>query len=176
VACSADISRASVRHWSLTTYRRTRRQHNLITLQPYLVDPYQPPGKPLILQTSHLVSSTHTHTDSAEPRTSNIALALLHTHTHFNMRVTSAAPFRYPPTPSSSVSSKDETYFEHAVSQASIGLDEGGVPIGGALVITEGDDEGKILGVGRNKRVQLNSATRHGEARSQVLSTNSNRR
>jgi cytosine deaminase len=44
------------------------------------------------------------------------------------------------------------------VEQARIGWDEGGVPIGAALV--HGD---RVLAVGRNRRVQLGSAIRHGE-------------
>jgi creatinine deaminase len=79
------------------------------------------------------------------------------------MRVSSQAPFRHPPC--TNVSSEDEAHLEHAIAQASLGLDEGGVPIGAALVITAGERKGEVLGVGRNKRVQLNSATRHGEVR-----------
>ena len=45
-----------------------------------------------------------------------------------------------------------------AVAQARIGWAEGGVPIGAALV--DGD---QVLAVGRNRRVQLGSAIRHGE-------------
>jgi cytosine deaminase len=45
-----------------------------------------------------------------------------------------------------------------AIEQARIGRDEGGVPIGGALVA-----DGKVLGAGHNRRVQLGSAIRHGE-------------
>lgn len=46
-----------------------------------------------------------------------------------------------------------------AIEQAKLGLSEGGVPIGGALF----DKDGKLLGVGRNKRVQEKSAILHGE-------------
>jgi cytosine deaminase len=45
-----------------------------------------------------------------------------------------------------------------AVEQARIGWAEGGVPIGAALV--DGD---RVLAVGRNRRVQMGSAIRHGE-------------
>lgn len=45
-----------------------------------------------------------------------------------------------------------------ALEQARIGYAEGGVPIGAALIV-----DGKVLAVGHNKRVQLGSATRHGE-------------
>jgi cytosine/creatinine deaminase len=46
-----------------------------------------------------------------------------------------------------------------AIEQARIGRDEGGIPIGAALVA----DDGTVLGVGRNRRVQMGSAIRHGE-------------
>jgi creatinine deaminase len=45
-----------------------------------------------------------------------------------------------------------------AVEQARIGWEEGGVPIGAVLV--DGD---RVLAVGRNRRVQMGSAIRHGE-------------
>ena len=45
-----------------------------------------------------------------------------------------------------------------AVAEARAGLAEGGIPIGAALVL-----DGKVLGVGHNRRVQLGSAIRHGE-------------
>ena len=45
-----------------------------------------------------------------------------------------------------------------AIEQARIGRDEGGVPIGAAILI-----DGKVVGAGRNRRVQLGSAIRHGE-------------
>ena len=52
----------------------------------------------------------------------------------------------------------DREFLAVAVEQAGIGRAEGGVPIGGALVV-----DGKVVGVGRNRRVQMNSAIRHGE-------------
>lgn len=52
----------------------------------------------------------------------------------------------------------DRGWLEHAVEQARIGRDEGGIPIGAALVA-----DNRILGVGHNRRVQLGSAIRHGE-------------
>lgn len=52
----------------------------------------------------------------------------------------------------------DERFLAVAIEQARIGRDEGGVPIGGALVA-----DGEVLGAGRNRRVQLGSAIRHGE-------------
>ena len=44
-----------------------------------------------------------------------------------------------------------------AVEEAKAGFEEGGVPIGGCLV----SKDGKILGRGRNLRVQKGSATLH---------------
>ena len=45
-----------------------------------------------------------------------------------------------------------------AIEQARIGRDEGGVPIGAALVV-----DGRVVGAGHNRRVQQGSAIRHGE-------------
>ena len=45
-----------------------------------------------------------------------------------------------------------------AIEQARIGRDEGGVPIGAAILV-----DGAIVGRGRNRRVQLGSAIHHGE-------------
>lgn len=52
----------------------------------------------------------------------------------------------------------DAHFLEVAIEQARIGLSEGGVPIGAALVV-----DGEVLGAGRNRRVQDGSAIRHGE-------------
>jgi cytosine deaminase len=52
----------------------------------------------------------------------------------------------------------DRTLMLHAVAQARIGAAEGGIPIGAALVVGA-----EVLGAGRNRRVQLGSAIRHGE-------------
>ena len=52
----------------------------------------------------------------------------------------------------------DDSFFALAVEQARIGAAEGGIPIGGALAA-----DGKVLGVGHNRRVQENSAIKHGE-------------
>ena len=52
----------------------------------------------------------------------------------------------------------DHELLAHAIEQARIGRDEGGVPIGAALVA-----DGRVLGVGHNRRVQQGSAIRHGE-------------
>ncbi|WP_322097434.1 nucleoside deaminase [Nakamurella alba] len=52
----------------------------------------------------------------------------------------------------------DQELLAAAVSAARQGLAEGGIPIGGALVV---DDE--VVAIGWNKRVQLGSAIRHGE-------------
>ena len=45
-----------------------------------------------------------------------------------------------------------------AIEQAAKSLSEGGVPVGAALVA-----DGRLLGVGHNRRVQQDSAIRHGE-------------
>lgn len=52
----------------------------------------------------------------------------------------------------------DVPFLAEAIAQARLGAQEGGVPIGAALVC-----DGQVLGAGRNRRVQLNSAIRHGE-------------
>ena len=52
----------------------------------------------------------------------------------------------------------DQGFLEFAIAAAREGGAQGGVPIGGALVV-----DGKVLGVGFNKRVQQASAIRHGE-------------
>jgi cytosine deaminase len=53
----------------------------------------------------------------------------------------------------------DRSLLAVAVDQARIGRAEGGVPIGAVLV----DEGGRVLGAGRNRRVQQGSAIRHGE-------------
>jgi creatinine deaminase len=53
---------------------------------------------------------------------------------------------------------KDAEMLEVAKAQARAGLAEGGIPIGAALVV-----DGKVLGAGHNRRVQLGSPIRHGE-------------
>jgi len=52
----------------------------------------------------------------------------------------------------------DRALLAAAVEQARIGLAEGGIPIGAALAA-----DGRVLAAGRNRRVQMNSAIRHGE-------------
>jgi cytosine deaminase len=52
----------------------------------------------------------------------------------------------------------DSTWLDLAIAEARVGRQEGGIPIGAALVV-----DGEVLGVGRNRRVQLGSAIRHGE-------------
>ena len=52
----------------------------------------------------------------------------------------------------------DLEFLAVAIDQARIGRDEGGVPIGAALVV---DD--RVIGAGHNRRVQWGSAIRHGE-------------
>jgi creatinine deaminase len=54
---------------------------------------------------------------------------------------------------------RDLAGLQHALAEATKGRDEGGVPIGGALIA----DDGTVLGLGHNRRVQQNSAIRHGE-------------
>jgi cytosine deaminase len=53
---------------------------------------------------------------------------------------------------------EDIRFLDVAIEQATLGLSEGGIPIGAALVA-----DGKVLGAGHNRRVQLGSAIRHGE-------------
>jgi creatinine deaminase len=52
----------------------------------------------------------------------------------------------------------DQEFLDVAIQQARIGRDEGGVPIGAALVV-----DGQVIGAGHNRRVQQGSAIRHGE-------------
>lgn len=52
----------------------------------------------------------------------------------------------------------DAELLQIAMQQARIGRDEGGVPIGAAILI-----DGVVVGAGRNRRVQLGSAIHHGE-------------
>ncbi|MEK6720185.1 MAG: nucleoside deaminase [Chloroflexota bacterium] len=53
---------------------------------------------------------------------------------------------------------RDREFLAVAIEQARIGGSEGGVPIGGALVV-----DGTVLGAGHNRRIQQGSAIRHGE-------------
>jgi creatinine deaminase len=52
----------------------------------------------------------------------------------------------------------DQAFMKVAIDEAIQGMSEGGVPIGAALVA-----DGKVIGSGHNRRVQQNSAIRHGE-------------
>ena len=52
----------------------------------------------------------------------------------------------------------DSRFLAIAIEQARLGRDEGGIPIGAALVV-----DGQVLGAGRNRRLQDGSAIRHGE-------------
>jgi cytosine/creatinine deaminase len=52
----------------------------------------------------------------------------------------------------------DEELLAIALEQARIGRAEGGVPIGAAIAV-----DGRLVGAGRNRRVQHGSAIRHGE-------------
>jgi cytosine deaminase len=51
-----------------------------------------------------------------------------------------------------------DIFLEAAIEEAKAGLREGGIPIGSVLVI-----DGKIIGRGRNRRVQKGSAVLHAE-------------
>ena len=53
----------------------------------------------------------------------------------------------------------DRALLALALAEARTGLAEGGIPIGAALVA----DDGRVLGAGHNRRVQLGSPIRHGE-------------
>jgi creatinine deaminase len=52
----------------------------------------------------------------------------------------------------------DAALLQVAIEQARIGLAEGGIPIGAAILI-----DGRVVGAGRNRRVQQGSAIHHGE-------------
>ncbi len=52
----------------------------------------------------------------------------------------------------------DATAYAAALASARQGMAEGGIPIGASLMV-----DGELLAVGRNKRVQLDSAIHHGE-------------
>lgn len=51
-----------------------------------------------------------------------------------------------------------DPYLEAALAQARLGAEEGGIPIGSVLV-----HEGRIIGRGRNRRIQQGSVVLHGE-------------
>ena len=53
---------------------------------------------------------------------------------------------------------EDQRFLEVAIEQARIGRSEGGIPIGAALVV-----DGRVLGAGHNRRVQMGSPIHHGE-------------
>jgi creatinine deaminase len=53
---------------------------------------------------------------------------------------------------------QDRGFLNEAIAQANIGLAEGGIPIGAVLVA-----DGRTLGAGHNRRIQLGSPIRHGE-------------
>jgi creatinine deaminase len=52
----------------------------------------------------------------------------------------------------------DHEYLQAAIAEARVGLAEGGIPIGAALVV-----DGQVLAVGHNRRIQEGSAIKHGE-------------
>jgi cytosine deaminase len=53
----------------------------------------------------------------------------------------------------------DEEKLQVAIAEAKLGLAEGGIPIGAALF----DEQGRLIGSGRNRRVQDGDASMHGE-------------
>ena len=55
--------------------------------------------------------------------------------------------------------SKYRTMLDIAIEEARVGLSEGGIPIGAALFNHQGD----LLGRGRNRRIQENDPSVHGE-------------
>ncbi|MGG5885564.1 nucleoside deaminase [Falsiroseomonas sp. HC035] len=55
--------------------------------------------------------------------------------------------------------SDDQGFMAQALAQARTGFDEGGVPVGAVLV----GAEGRLLGAGRNRRVQQGDPIAHGE-------------
>jgi cytosine deaminase len=56
------------------------------------------------------------------------------------------------------LSEADRRWLDIAIGEATVGRDEGGIPIGAALVA-----DGKLLAGGHNRRVQHGSAIHHGE-------------
>lgn len=56
------------------------------------------------------------------------------------------------------LSEDDRRWLDVAIAEARAGRDEGGIPIGAALVV-----DGKLLAGGHNRRVQHGSAIHHGE-------------
>ncbi len=68
------------------------------------------------------------------------------------------SPCRETRIPPGELMSDDRRFLAVALEQARLGLAEGGIPIGAALV-----SDGRVLAAGRNRRVQLGSAIRHGE-------------
>jgi cytosine deaminase len=62
------------------------------------------------------------------------------------------------------LSDDDRRWLEVAIAEATAGRDEGGIPIGGALVFKAAAlAEGRLLAGGHNRRVQEGSAIHHGE-------------
>jgi creatinine deaminase len=57
------------------------------------------------------------------------------------------------------VPGNDQAMLEVAIQEASLGLREGGIPIGAALF----HRDGALLGQGRNRRIQQNDPSVHGE-------------
>ena len=53
---------------------------------------------------------------------------------------------------------QDAAFLERAVAEAQRGASEGGVPVGSVLVV-----DGRVVGAGRNRSMQLGSVIRHAE-------------
>lgn len=51
-----------------------------------------------------------------------------------------------------------DPFMQAAIEEAKLGLAEGGIPIGSVIV-----HQGRVIGRGRNRRVQKGSAILHGE-------------
>lgn len=57
-----------------------------------------------------------------------------------------------------SIDAEDRRFLDLAMEQARIGRDEGGIPVGSVLVA-----DSRVLGAGRNQRIQLGSLVKHAE-------------
>jgi creatinine deaminase len=60
--------------------------------------------------------------------------------------------------PIGELTADDRRFLEVAKAEARQGRAEGGIPIGAALVV-----DGRVIGAGHNRRIQLGSPIRHGE-------------
>lgn len=71
--------------------------------------------------------------------------------------ITPQTSFTSTSSPARSTPTRNDPGMRAAIAQAKLGLSEGGIPIGACLV----GADGKIIGQGRNMRVQRGSATLH---------------